>query len=207
MWWAPAPTPYPCRVHTGHFRRSLLVTGLAGVALLGLSACGSSGHASAPTTAPRPAVTYKALLGAGSKLLGEGNTNAAEQLFQQAIQDDPGNAIGYYDLGVVYQREGQSGEARQQYQMATKADAHYVPALYNEAIVVSGSDPQQAASLYRQVIVLQPDSPTALLNLGLLDVNAHQDSEAVSSLRQAVKLDPALGSRVPAALRSQVTAG
>jgi tetratricopeptide (TPR) repeat protein len=177
---------------------------LACAALSGLGAC-SSGHSSASPPTTRPA-SFGTLIDAGTLLLRQGNTNAAQQLFQQATQRNPGNAVGYYDLGVVYQHESQTAQALQSYRQAEGVDPRYVPALYNEATIITSSSASQAMALYRRIIAIQPDAPTALLNLGLLEATADLTADAVSDLRQAVKLDPSMESKVPASLKAEVPA-
>jgi tetratricopeptide (TPR) repeat protein len=137
-------------------------------------------------------------------LLRQGNSNAAEQLFQQAIRRDPSLPTGHYDLGVVYEEQGQSSQALRQYQIAIRANPRFVSALYNEAVIIASRNPQQAISLYHRVIAIQPRSPSAFFNLGLLEAKANDGTQALRDLREAVRLNPALSSKVPTPLRAQV---
>jgi tetratricopeptide (TPR) repeat protein len=178
---------------------------MACAALAGSVGACSSGHGSTSSPTSSPA-SFETLINAGRLLQGQGNTNAAQQLFQQAINRNPDNPIGYYDLGVIYQQEGQTAQALQSYRQATGDDRSYVPALYNEAIIVTNSNASQAMVLYRRIIAVQPDAPTALLNLGLLEATDNQTADAVSDLRQAVKLESSLAARVPASLKAKVSA-
>lgn len=73
-----------------------------------------------------------------------------------------------------------------------------VPAIFNQAVVNSGHDVPLAVFLYRRVISLQPDSPTAYLNLGLLEAQQGQPTEAGVDLRKAIQLDESLRTRIPA---------
>ena len=182
--------------------------GALGVALVWiLASCNSSGPGSAPTTATTVAASrFTTLINAGILLLRHDNASAATQLFQQAIQADPRNPIGYYNLGVVDQTERDVGAALREYRLAVEADPRYVPALYNEAVALSGTDRAQAISLYQEVISLQPDSPTALLNLGLLDFGTGRRSQGKVLLRRAVKLEPSLESKIPASIHAEVAA-
>jgi Tfp pilus assembly protein PilF len=172
-------------------------------AICSLSACSGSPQAS-DTSTTTSANYFQSLIGAGRHLLRNGNANAAEQLFQQAIRRDPKSPVGYYDLGVVYEEKGQQAQALHQYQLAFRVNPRYVPALFNAAVLVDGQNPQQAMGLYRRIIAIQPDSPTALLNLGLLEAKANDETQALRDLRQALHLDPGLLPKVPAPLRSQV---
>jgi tetratricopeptide (TPR) repeat protein len=139
-------------------------------------------------------------------LLRQGNLNAAEQLFEQAITTQPDNAIGYYDLGVLYQQEGQRLDALREYRLALGKSSKYVPAIYNKAILYSTTNAPLAIYFYRTVIALQPNSPTAYLNLGLLEAESKTTlPAALRNLEQAVKLQPSLRTMIPAALRSRLS--
>jgi tetratricopeptide (TPR) repeat protein len=148
---------------------------------------------------------FAILIGAGMRLLQTGNVGAAEQLFQQAIARDSRSPVGYYDLGVAYQSDGKTRLAARQYVRAIAEDPHYVPALYNQAGIVAKRNRRLAIFYYRRVIQLKPNSPTAFLNLGLLE---HETKSlrtiGLSHLERAVKLDPSLRAAVPAALRARL---
>jgi tetratricopeptide (TPR) repeat protein len=166
----------------------------------GLGAC-SSPKSAAPTTTTAPA-SFATLVGAGNVLLGQGNLNAAAQLFEQAIKAEPGNVIGYYDLGVVYQQQGQRLDALREYRLALNENPKYVPAIYNKAVLYGTTNPPLAIFYYRTIISLQPDSPTAYLNLGLLEAATKSTKSAgLVAIAKAVTLDPALLKNVPPSLR------
>jgi tetratricopeptide (TPR) repeat protein len=141
---------------------------------------------------------------AGLHLLGRHDVNGAEQLLFQAIRRDPHLPVAYYDLGVVFQSQGLDPAALLQFMHADSVAPDYVPALYDEAVIEAGTHPPYAMSLYRRIIAIRPDSPTALLNLGLLEHAAHDDAAALGHLRMAVQLEPALAKRLPTALRTEV---
>jgi Tfp pilus assembly protein PilF len=169
-----------------------------------LSACSNSGHVPGDSATTTPADYSRTLIDAGMHLLRQGNSNAAEQLFQQAIRRDPSSSVGHYDLGVVYEQQRHPVLALRQYQLAISADPRFVSALYNGAVIIASRSPQQAISLYHRIIAIQPGSPTAFFNLGLLEAKANEDTQAVRDLREAVRLDPGLSSKVPTPLRAQV---
>lgn len=162
-----------------------------------VAACGGSGK----STATNAQADYRTLVGAGSDLLRQGNVGAAEQLFEQAIAKNPNDPVGYYDLGVAYQQEGLARQAVRQYRRALAVNDQYVPALYNEAVIMATRNVPTAIFLYRQIIAIKPDSPTALLNLGLLEARENGlEREAYRDLTRAIRLDPRLRSAVPAML-------
>jgi len=165
---------------------------LAGFSLV-LAACGADKKAANADAK----ASYQVLVGAGTHLLGLGNSHAAEQLFESAIAKDPRTTAAQFDLGVAYQQDGDTRDALRQYVIALRTDPEYVPALYNEATIVAARNAPLAIFYYRQVIRIQPDSPTALLNLGLLESRSRSlRPRALMDLRRAIRLDPSLRARV-----------
>lgn len=167
------------------------------------AACGGGGKSPTTATSKPP---FKALIGAGVDLLRQGNSSAAEQLFEQAVARAPSNPVGHYDLGVVLQASGDRRGALHQYRLAVADDAQYTPALFNEAVLLASRDAPLAIFYYHQIIAAKPDSPTALLNLGLLEASTGYPRRFVDPpLRKAVALDPALRSLIPSKLRRDLT--
>lgn len=166
-----------------------------------VAACGSGG----PSV---PQASIATTLAAGSAALRQHDYYAAEQLFLQVIKRQPGQVSAYYDLGLAYQDQGDYREALRMYNKAQSLDQNFVPVLYNRAILYSRTDPQLAMFLYRRVIALQHDSPTAYLNLGLLEAAQGRAlrGQAEKDLARAVRLEPALASRIPGSLRAGLPA-
>jgi tetratricopeptide (TPR) repeat protein len=172
-------------------------TALAVSAALMLGACGGSGSNA----------SYGTLVAQGVKLLHQGKTDAAFQRFQQAVKRDTTSPVAHYDLGVIYQQRGQIERAKREYGLAIHYDPGYVPALYNEAGLYANTFPPLAIFYYRRIIHIQPNSPTAYLNLGLVEAGRPQlRKRALHDLAAAVKLDPSLRAAVPASLRASLPA-
>ncbi|MGO9559020.1 MAG: tetratricopeptide repeat protein [Acidimicrobiales bacterium] len=158
------------------------------------------------TTTTKPP-SYETLVGAGIALLKQNNLNAAQQLFEQAVKAAPTLPVAYYDLGVIDQEENNTRGALQEYLMANREDPKYVHALYNRAVIYRTLNKPLAEFLYRQVIQYQPDAPTALLALGLLEIGGKGSavqSQAIGYLKQAVKLDRSLMADIPKKYRAEV---
>ena len=160
-----------------------------------MTACGGSS-----SSIPRASIATT--LAAGSAALHQHEYWAAEQLFLQVIKRDPREAAAYYDLGLAYQDRHDYRDALRAYSRAQALDQNFVPVLFNRAILFSRTDPQLAMFLYRRAISLQHDSPTAYLNLGLLEASQGPKlrAQAEKDLAKAVRLDPSLAGRIPAAL-------
>jgi tetratricopeptide (TPR) repeat protein len=186
----------------GVLRRSLLGAAAAGAVALYLGGCGGSSKSS---TRPNAGASYGTLVGASVALLGKGNPSAAQQLLQEAIARKPRDPVAYYDLGVAYERQGDTRQAARNYLHAIAVDRNYVPALFNQAEIFAKRNPPLAIFYYRRIIHLKPDSPTAYLNLGLLEAATPAlHAQALRDLAHAVKLDPSLRKQVPPPLRAQV---
>jgi tetratricopeptide (TPR) repeat protein len=174
-----------------------IVLGAALTALV-LAGCGGSTSSQA---------SYATLVGEGLKLLQQANTGAATQKFQEAIKRNEANPVAYYDLGVVYQRRGNTSQAEHQYLLAIHYGPAYVPALYNLAGLLVNKFPALAVFYYRRIIRVQPHSPTAYLNLGLLEAaNPGEHKLGLADLAEAIKLDPTLRADVPPLLLAELPA-
>jgi tetratricopeptide (TPR) repeat protein len=167
------------------------------LAVATLAACSGGSAGGKP-----PTVT--SLLNAGIAAQQQGRVDAARQLFEQVLAKDPGNVYAHYDLGVIAQGANDKQTALHEYGAALVANPRYVPALFNEATIWAATDPSLAMATYRQIVQLQPQAPTAYLNLGLLEVKAGQRAAGVRDLNTALHQDPTLATGVPKKLRTQV---
>ena len=177
---------------------------MAAVALVPGTVAACSGSSSSSL----PKVPVSTRFAAGLAALRQHNYSAAEGLLSQVTRLEPRNYAAYYDLGLAYQDQGATRPALVAYAKAQALNERFVPVIYNRAVLYSGNDPQLALFLYRRVISLQPDSPTAYLNLGLLEAvqGPHLRKQAERDLARAVKLQPSLASRIPAPLRAGLAA-
>jgi tetratricopeptide (TPR) repeat protein len=169
-----------------------------------VTACGGS---SANTATSVAHASFDDLIGAGTQLLARGNAAGAAQLFQQAVKKQPDSPVGYYDLGVAQAKEGLRRQALADYGGALKADSKYVPALYNLGIAFSQRRPRVAIFFLRRAAQLKPDSPTAFLQLGLIESRYPKlRAQALQDLKRAIVLDPSLIVHVPPHIRARVRA-
>jgi tetratricopeptide (TPR) repeat protein len=166
-----------------------------------MAACSSS-------SSSLPKVPVSTRLAAGLAALRQHDYSAAVGLLSQVTKLEPRNFTAYYDLGVAYQAQGANRAALIAYAKAQALNERFVPVIYNRAVLYSRADPQLALFLYHRVISLQHDSPTAFLNLGLLEAaqGPHLRKQAELDLARAVQLDPSLASRIPAPLRAGLAA-
>lgn len=170
-------------------QRFVCVCALLPLTLLGAAACGGSQGT--------PAQQAAALVTKGLEAQLAGDLSTAQSDYQQATQLDHTNKFAYYDLGTVYDKQGNRVQAIQDYQTTLVIDPNFVDALFNVAVDTTASNPSGAEQLYRKVISLQPTLASAWLNLGFVLMSEGNAVEARADWAKAVSLDPSVASRIP----------
>ena len=180
----PHRTAGPTRGAIGSLAAAMLVIGLA--------ACGT------PPTA-------QSLVSQGLKAQLAGDESTAESTYQQAIKLDPNNAVAHYNLGTVYDRQGNTSQAVTEYTATLVISPTFTDALFNLAVDTATSDPAGAQRLYLRVLALQPTFAAAWLNLGFIVQGEGKLADAKADWAKAVALDASLASHVPKPAPSAVT--
>ena len=125
-----------------------------------------------------------------------GNLTEAAKDYHEVLALDPNNKFAYFDLGVIDQAQGRSQAAEANYRQALQIDPNFTSALFNLAIVRKPVDAQEAITLYRRLLVVNPNDAAGHLNLGFALLETGQTAEGNAELARAVQLDPSLQSRV-----------
>ncbi len=159
-----------------------------GPVLIGVAACG---------TQQTPAQTATNLVTQGLKAQLSGDLATAARDYQQAIQADANNTVSHYDLGTIYDQQGDIAKAVVQYRAALVINPAFTDAVFNLAVDMTRSAPSTAEQLYSKVIAQQPAFAAAWLNLGFLLQGQGETAQAKADLAKAIALDPALASRIP----------
>ena len=123
-----------------------------------------------------------------------GDLTTAEADYKEALKHDPTNEYAYYNLGVIYQTQGEPAMAEPDYRIAISIDPNFASALFNLAIIraAASGGPAEAISLYEQVVKLTPDNAGAHFNLGLLLRVAGQTAEGDAQVAQGIAIDHTL---------------
>lgn len=130
-----------------------------------------------------------------------GKLGTARKEYEEVLAADGSNRYARYNLGLIFQTEGDAQAATRYYRLALESDPHFEPAMFNLAIMqTEAGRTNDALSLYRQVIALDPSNAGAHLNLGLLYLQRHKVGAARAELDRAVSLNPSLRSRLPASV-------
>ena len=165
--------------------------GLIGVSLLATAAAGCGSASTGPQAANND-------ISAGLRAQLSGDLATAQTDYMNAIHADGTSSLAYYDLGTVYDAQGNHQQAASEYQAAININPNYADALYNLAVDTAASNPSNAEQLYRQVVADQPNYAAAWLNLGFLLMAEGKNDEARADWQKAVMLQPSLASRLPA---------
>jgi tetratricopeptide (TPR) repeat protein len=158
-----------------------------------LSACGATHDASRETTASGVS-TVNALLEQGIAQAEANKLPEAATTFQDILAISPTNKYALYNLGVIEQKRRDASGALARYDQALKADPKYTPAMYNKALILEKSDPNESLALYRQIVTLNPKASTAYLRMAIVDAKQKKLSQAKQARAKAIALDPRLAS-------------
>jgi tetratricopeptide (TPR) repeat protein len=164
------------------------------VLVAGVAACGAQ-------------QTPAALISQGLKAQLSGDLSTASSAYQQAIKTDANNSIAHYDLGTVYDKQGNVTQAIAEYRATLVIAPTFADALFNLAVDTTQSDPAGAEQLYLRVISLQPTYAAAWLNVGFILDTEGNVAEAKADWAHAVSLDASLASRLPTPPASEVGTG
>jgi Tfp pilus assembly protein PilF len=171
------------------------------VALLAFSFAISSCSGGSPTSSTSHTTTTggtaNPILTRAVSELNHGDVALAVANFLEVVKTQPSNHIAWYDLGVIAAKAGQNTQAVNDYLSSLSGDKTYVPALYNLAILETGSHPQTAVELYLKALKIEPGDADAHLNIGFLYETMGNQAAGEEQIAKAVQLDPSLNARVP----------
>jgi tetratricopeptide (TPR) repeat protein len=139
---------------------------------------------------------WRSLEGLGTLFLTIGRFQEAEELFNQALQEQSNADTVYYNLGVALERQGRVDEALVSYRTALLKNNRLKPARI--ALIRRSLDTGKLADAKRYLeegILLYPkDVPILLLQVELLQMYGDFD-DALTLLDRILLLDPGLSNR------------
>ncbi|MGW3146588.1 MULTISPECIES: tetratricopeptide repeat protein [Streptomyces] len=155
----------------------------------------------APSSADQNLQDADMLLQAGIAQQENHDLERADRTYRRVLELDPQNKFAWYNLGVMAHEADRVADARADYDKALKIDPAFESALFNEALLLEPSDPDQAGKLLKRVIAGNPKAATAHLHLGRIWAQKKRDKDAADEFRRAVASDPTLRSEVPEEFR------
>ncbi len=116
-----------------------------------------------------------------NKLIDEDDFVSAEMVYREALSEQPSNAVGAYNLGSLYIKQGDTGAALYRLQEATKAatsKAEKHKAFHNIGNVLMGNKKcQEAVEAYKNALRNDPTDEETRYNLGLAKICAEQQKD------------------------------
>jgi len=124
--------------------------------------------------------------------LAEKDPQKALSLLLKAVDLDPMNIQGYFQLGLVYMALKNSPKAIEAYQTAIELDPKFVDAYFNLGyIFATKKNYSKAEQMYAQVVKLAPPYlDEALYNLSLVQEKQGKREQCVNNLERALQANP-----------------
>ena len=125
---------------------------------------------------------------------GNGELDAAADLYQRVLALAPDNFEALYNLGIIHHSQGELEEAKRLYRAVLRLVPDHVPTRYSLGNVCRDiGDRDGAMEAYRLVIALDPDHADALHNLGVIFFLGNEPEEAIGCYRRALVVEPGFG--------------
>jgi Tfp pilus assembly protein PilF len=124
----------------------------------------------------------------GTIYMGQGETETAAGLFQQAIQADPQHPAAHHNLGMAYYIQGDLDRATEQFQKAIALDPSYASPHYAVGRVYDAQNKsEEALSELERAIELDPGMSEAYNEIGYILNQQGRYAEAVTVLQKGLE--------------------
>jgi tetratricopeptide (TPR) repeat protein len=121
----------------------------------------------------------------------EGDTAAAIDFFQRALEIDPAHLIALLNLGNAYRQRKDWPEAKKALQRAFDVGPDDPEVNYSLGMVCAQLEESDRAYEYlKRAVELRPVYPEALNNLGVLYLRTRRQEEAVHSFEESIRVAP-----------------
>lgn len=152
-----------------------------------------------PASAPAQTSDYAERMRTATEEVNRGDFSAAMADLEAAVRLEPGNAAGWYEMGVLYGQIGDFRNAETAFRRTLQlnpdlAKGHYMLGLSLIANPKSKLDWPGAIAEFQAAIKLQPNYPEALNYLGAGLIAVGHPDQAIPELERAVLLAPELSS-------------
>ena len=119
------------------------------------------------------------------------NWRTDETLFSHAVAVTRHNEIAHLNLGVVYEKQGRTAAAMNEYRTALQINPRRAHTHNNIADLLDAAGQPEAARVeYEAAIALDPNALEAHLNFGILLVELNRFDEAAEQFKLAAALEP-----------------
>ncbi len=133
-----------------------------------------------------------ALVYRGQIQLRQNNANDAVDSLQQALKDDPGNAVAHYQLGLAFDMQQNEGRAESEWREAVRLRPDLTDAQRALAsLQLRRNDLDALTQTAQQIIANSPYAPDGYLLRALAEMNRQKFSDAQLDLTKAMGVAPA----------------
>ncbi len=114
-----------------------------------------------------------------------------ESLWMDVVKKSPAKAVGYFNLGVIYEKKGAPDRAIKQYRLALQKDPNYVSAYTNLGIIyhLQGLT-DKALEQFRTAIQREPDFAKGYYNIGRVFQSRGSLNQAIEYYLLALSFKP-----------------
>jgi tetratricopeptide (TPR) repeat protein len=147
---------------------------------------GPASPAPAPTDSPAsPEVA------AGIRAFDAGNYAEARKSFESATKKNPGDAQGFYSLGLACEKLGDKAAAEAAYKTALSVRPNFdTAAVALSSLELDGGRVDDALAVLRACLAKQPGSAPLHENLGVAMAMRSDQNNAIAEFEQAIKIAP-----------------
>jgi len=119
------------------------------------------------------------------------DTNGAIDSLQQALKNDPENAVAHYQLGVAFAQQQNEGRAESEWHEAVRIRPNLTDAQRSLATLqLRRADFDALLATAQQIITAEPDSADGLLWKGVADMALKKYADAQQDAEQAMQKSP-----------------
>jgi tetratricopeptide (TPR) repeat protein len=133
-----------------------------------------------------------ALVYLGQVQLRRGDANGAADSLQNALKNDPDNAVAHYQLGIAFDQQHNEARAESEWREAIRLRPDLIDAQRALASVeLRRGDLDALVQTAQQIIAAQPYSADGFLLRAVAEINGRKYTEAEQDLRKAMAAAPA----------------
>ncbi|MCD7779928.1 MAG: tetratricopeptide repeat protein [Candidatus Gastranaerophilales bacterium] len=115
--------------------------------------------------------------------------SSAIEALKTAILLNSKNCIYFYNLGVLFSKEGKTDEALAAYSKCIELNENYVEAYVNTAFLYKGKDNEKALEYLKKAYEINPDEKNVLLSLAQTYRDLYNNNESIKILNKLIEKD------------------